>query len=647
VCEECSATAGTTVRRAYWEHSVLERDTLSPNLVINLKRFTVRASQGGANVKINDGLSFPLTLDLAPYTRSAAQGVWTAASSPPTSPAAKASSDGAQEEPLLYHLRGVIVHKGEASHGHYYCFMHKHGKGWFRIDDETVTPFDLETGLVDPKTSSSSATSAPATIGPAAPGSGGGVGKGAGGSEGLSALADECFGGVDSKNKARAGKKTRNNNAFVLFYQRAPDRHFRGSGSACHDDTDLPFSSSSSDAPRSPVPNTSSSQAHATVKDLETALQMLPDSRHYGTHPDLEEVLDTNLQNMCREILFDVAFSGQVLDFIQVQLRLNAVSADDLLCMGITLLVRVVLRSAEPPRLDEWTHMLTAANALPSRPSACEWLLARVIAPYALPDDSSSHDKMSLDLECAREGGADTAAADAANVGCDWRGKRWVDAILMDCPSEAARKAFCDILLCAAHTWCAAAREEELTENSPVGRVVQALVHLLPAQASNPCNLQTYLTLWAGLARHPCSSLPLAAAASGTDAVATGTSTDGGAGVGGASGGAQREGGVVRVQEARVARTEGPSRCAALLAKMRVPYLLAHLYLASASPDASMPRLAAVAGTVPEPDADVLLSTLNLMVQASPVQDKVIICMNMNVYMFYNIYTYICIYIYS
>ena len=46
VCEECSAAAGSTVRRAFWEHSVLERNTLSHTLVINLKRFTVRASQG-------------------------------------------------------------------------------------------------------------------------------------------------------------------------------------------------------------------------------------------------------------------------------------------------------------------------------------------------------------------------------------------------------------------------------------------------------------------------------------------------------------------------------------------------------------------------------------------------------------------------
>ena len=116
VCEECSAAEGATVRRAFWEYSVLERESISPTLVINLKRFTVRASQGGANVKINDHLSFPLTLDLAPYTRSAAHGVVPPAASPPTSPGSidahmppRDRGDEGPEDPLLYHLRGIIV----------------------------------------------------------------------------------------------------------------------------------------------------------------------------------------------------------------------------------------------------------------------------------------------------------------------------------------------------------------------------------------------------------------------------------------------------------------------------------------------------------------------------------------------------------
>jgi hypothetical protein len=63
------------------------------------------------------------------------------------------------------------------------------------------------------------------------PASGGGSKGGAGGGpELLTALAEECFGGMASNSKLhsnlRAGKGTRNNNAFVLFYEREPsDRH--------------------------------------------------------------------------------------------------------------------------------------------------------------------------------------------------------------------------------------------------------------------------------------------------------------------------------------------------------------------------------------------------------------------------------------
>lgn len=143
------------------------------------------------------------------------------------------------------------MHKGEASHGHYYCFMHKPGTGWFRIDDDKVQPFDLEKGVVDKHP----------PPGPRAASS-----KGVGGCQGLSALAEECFGGVDSKNKA-LGKKIRNHNAFVLLYQRAATDRLLGCSAvhSIHDDT---MSSSSSDAPCSPAPT---HHADPAVKDLQAA----------------------------------------------------------------------------------------------------------------------------------------------------------------------------------------------------------------------------------------------------------------------------------------------------------------------------------------------------------------------------------------
>ena len=45
-------------------------------------------------------------------------------------------------EKILFHLAGVIVHKGEASHGHYYCIVKEPKSGsWYKLDDEKVTLF--------------------------------------------------------------------------------------------------------------------------------------------------------------------------------------------------------------------------------------------------------------------------------------------------------------------------------------------------------------------------------------------------------------------------------------------------------------------------------------------------------------------------
>jgi len=127
VCDECTAAAGgRTVKKAFWERSLIDAATLSDTLVITLKRFTL-AGQGSAAAKVNDYLSFPMTLDLGPYTRPPEQ----------------------HGPPLGYELSGVIVHKGEASHGHYYSFI-KHRSGqWFQLDDEKVSSSSAFPALSD------------------------------------------------------------------------------------------------------------------------------------------------------------------------------------------------------------------------------------------------------------------------------------------------------------------------------------------------------------------------------------------------------------------------------------------------------------------------------------------------------------------
>lgn len=273
-------------------------------------------------------------------------------------------------------------------------------------------------------------------------------------------------------------------------------------------------------------------------------------------------------------------------------------------CAGITLLVRVVLRSEDLPRLDEWKRVLTSPHALPARPTACEWLLERVIEPAAQGNAGA-------DQAMTRQGSQDDAApsADTGSVGSERRGNKWLYGVLMDCPSEPARQALCDILLCAVHTFCASARagrEDQELEHGPVGRLAQSLLNLFPAQASNPVNISTYLSLWAGLARGQAAS-QLAAprgADSGGGAAAAGSTDASAAGLAGAAG--------------------RPSMCAWLLGRMRVSYLLAHLYLGTASPDANMPRIAALGGAAPELDTESLLQTIALVIQATDLTDHVL-----------------------
>ena len=268
---------------------------------------------------------------------------------------------------------------------------------------------------------------------------------------------------------------------------------------------------------------------------------------------------------------------------------------------GITLLVRVVLRSQDLPRLDEWKRVLAISHALPSRPSACEWLLERVIEPAA--QSSAGVDPARTSHIGERHA---AASVDVGSGSSEWRGNMWLDSVLMDCPSEPARRALCDILVCAVHTWCASARADRELEQGPVGRLVQRLLNVFPAQASNPVNISTYLSLWAGLARHQAASqlaVTLGADNKGCGAAAAGNANS----VAGLPGAACR-----------------PSMCASLLGRMRVAYLLAHLYLGAASPDANMPRIAALGGVAPELDTELLLQTIALVIQASELNDSIL-----------------------
>ncbi|XP_030542645.1 ubiquitin carboxyl-terminal hydrolase 17-like [Rhodamnia argentea] len=94
----------------------------APNvLTIALKRF-----QSGKCGKLNKLVRFPEILNLAPYM------------------------SGTSDKSPIYRLYGVIVHldvMNAAFSGHYVCYVKNPQNKWFKIDDSTVTPMELESIL--------------------------------------------------------------------------------------------------------------------------------------------------------------------------------------------------------------------------------------------------------------------------------------------------------------------------------------------------------------------------------------------------------------------------------------------------------------------------------------------------------------------
>ncbi|KAK6237921.1 hypothetical protein QUC31_003390 [Theobroma cacao] len=96
----------------------------APNiLTIVLKRF-----QSGNFGKLNKSVQIPEVLDLAPYM------------------------SGTSDKAAVYNLYAVVVHldvMNAAFSGHYVCYVKSFHGEWFRIDDSTVIPVELERVLLE------------------------------------------------------------------------------------------------------------------------------------------------------------------------------------------------------------------------------------------------------------------------------------------------------------------------------------------------------------------------------------------------------------------------------------------------------------------------------------------------------------------
>ena len=138
-CERCDKKVDTTKRLCVKK--------LPPILVIQLKRFDYDYERECA-IKFNDYFEFPRTLDMEPYTVGGLAKIeGEAIDCDPSDLSGKAVRK--------YSLRGMVVHSGQASGGHYYSYIRSrqapegkdnNGKDyhWYKFDDGDVTEVKME-----------------------------------------------------------------------------------------------------------------------------------------------------------------------------------------------------------------------------------------------------------------------------------------------------------------------------------------------------------------------------------------------------------------------------------------------------------------------------------------------------------------------
>ena len=116
--------------------------TLPNILIAHLKRFYYDYNTD-QDVKINSRCSFPLIMNMKPYTKvgiDAAEAQTAMADAGADIPVQDDDSD----RNYSYRLHGVLIHSGVAQGGHYYSIIKEAGPEgkWYKFDDEEVTPFD-------------------------------------------------------------------------------------------------------------------------------------------------------------------------------------------------------------------------------------------------------------------------------------------------------------------------------------------------------------------------------------------------------------------------------------------------------------------------------------------------------------------------
>lgn len=142
-CEKCDKKVRAVKR--------LTIKSLPDTLVIQLKRFEFDWERNEP-LKFNDYFEFPFNVDMRPYTTEA-MNAKDNSDSESTSPGVdgipnnfiKLSHSVADFENYIYHLKGVVVHSGQATGGHYFSYIKADGSNqWYKFDDTEVTQYSCE-----------------------------------------------------------------------------------------------------------------------------------------------------------------------------------------------------------------------------------------------------------------------------------------------------------------------------------------------------------------------------------------------------------------------------------------------------------------------------------------------------------------------
>lgn len=116
--------------------------TLPNHLIIHLKRFEFDF-ETMQQIKINQRYSFPIDLDLYPYTVDGREDGTEEGSSGKDD--SNLESETLAPDDCMYQLSGVVVHVGTAHSGHYYSFIKERGRNnWFEFNDSFVSEFDID-----------------------------------------------------------------------------------------------------------------------------------------------------------------------------------------------------------------------------------------------------------------------------------------------------------------------------------------------------------------------------------------------------------------------------------------------------------------------------------------------------------------------